>query len=117
MDEGFVTSVMNALSDTVSWNNRPYIRSKPPTYPFIKFSFRAAEGEYLSLPREISGRLVLAVPKHVESVSMVHLHKGRSFIILRGLSSAGRAPALQAGGHRFDPDRLHQIAFAFGKSG
>lgn len=29
----------------------------------------------------------------------------------RGLSSAGRAPALQAGGHRFDPDRLHQIRF------
>ena len=26
-----------------------------------------------------------------------------------GLSSAGRAPALQAGGHRFDPDRLHQF--------
>ena len=26
----------------------------------------------------------------------------------RGLSSAGRAPALHAGGHRFDPDRLHQ---------
>ena len=25
----------------------------------------------------------------------------------RGLSSAGRAPALQAGGRRFDPDRLH----------
>ena len=31
---------------------------------------------------------------------------------VRGLSSAGRAPALQAGGHRFDPDRLHQKAFA-----
>lgn len=29
----------------------------------------------------------------------------------RGLSSAGRAPALQAGGHRFDPDRLHQALF------
>ena len=27
--------------------------------------------------------------------------------ILRGHSSAGRAPALQAGGHRFDPDILH----------
>jgi hypothetical protein len=27
-----------------------------------------------------------------------------------GRSSAGRAPALQAGGHRFDPDRLHQGA-------
>ena len=26
----------------------------------------------------------------------------------RGLSSAGRALALQAGGHRFDPDRLHK---------
>ena len=25
-----------------------------------------------------------------------------------GYSSAGRAPALQAGGHRFDPDYLHQ---------
>lgn len=27
----------------------------------------------------------------------------------RGVSSAGRAPALQAGGHRFDPDTLHQL--------
>ncbi len=25
----------------------------------------------------------------------------------RGLSSAGRAPDLHSGGHRFDPDRLH----------
>ena len=25
-----------------------------------------------------------------------------------GRSSAGRAPALQAGGHRFEPVRLHQ---------
>ena len=28
-------------------------------------------------------------------------------IVARGVSSAGRAPALQAGGHRFDPDTLH----------
>ena len=28
---------------------------------------------------------------------------------LRGFSSAGRAPALQAGGHRFDPGKLHQV--------
>ena len=27
----------------------------------------------------------------------------------RGRSSAGRAPALQAGGRRFEPDRLHQL--------
>ena len=29
--------------------------------------------------------------------------------MVRGLSSAGRAVALQASGHRFDPDRLHQF--------
>ena len=28
--------------------------------------------------------------------------------IIGGYSSAGRAPALQAGGRRFDPDYLHQ---------
>ena len=28
--------------------------------------------------------------------------------VVWGLSSAGRASALQAEGHRFDPDRLHQ---------
>ena len=27
---------------------------------------------------------------------------------IRGFSSAGRAPALQAGGQRFDPANLHQ---------
>ena len=29
-----------------------------------------------------------------------------------GCSSAGRAPALQAGGHRFDPVHLHHISSA-----
>ncbi len=28
--------------------------------------------------------------------------------LIRALSSAGRAPALQAGGHRFDPYSAHQ---------
>jgi hypothetical protein len=27
-----------------------------------------------------------------------------------GLSSVGRAPALQAGGHRFESDSLHQVS-------
>ena len=31
-----------------------------------------------------------------------------------GRSSAGRAPALQAGGRRFDPDRLHHFALGLG---
>src|ERR1700685_2476877 len=30
----------------------------------------------------------------------------------RGCSSAGRAPGLQPGGHRFDPGQLHQISTA-----
>ena len=29
--------------------------------------------------------------------------------VTRGISSAGRAPALQAGGQRFDPVILHQV--------
>ena len=32
---------------------------------------------------------------------------------IRGYSSAGRAPALQAGGHRFDPVHLHQYNSLF----
>ena len=32
-----------------------------------------------------------------------------------GYSSAGRAPALQAGGHRFEPDYLHQTFLKEGK--
>ncbi|BCE08069.1 hypothetical protein RSC2_01684 [Bacillus paralicheniformis] len=31
--------------------------------------------------------------------------------IIWGLSSAGRAPALHAGGQRFDPARLHFVIF------
>ena len=31
-----------------------------------------------------------------------------------GVSSAGRAPALQAGGHRFDPGTLHQRSQGYG---
>ena len=33
----------------------------------------------------------------------------RAGVVARGCSSAGRAPALQAGGHRFDPGQLHQF--------
>ena len=33
----------------------------------------------------------------------------KNYESLWGVSSAGRAPALQAGGQRFDPANLHQI--------
>ena len=35
----------------------------------------------------------------------------------RGISSAGRAPALQAGGRRFDPVILHQMSISKHPSG
>ena len=40
----------------------------------------------------------------VGSVVQIHPDPPRN----RGCSSDGRAPALQAGGHRFDPVHLHQ---------
>ena len=44
----------------------------------------------------------------LSSTSVVRIHPHPFFIcFLRGLSSAGRAPALQAGGHRFEPCRPH----------
>ncbi len=36
---------------------------------------------------------------------------------LRGCSSAGRAPALQAGGQRFDPAQLHHWFGGIGSGG
>jgi hypothetical protein len=39
--------------------------------------------------------------------SVVRIYPGPPLKV-RGCSSAGRAPALQAGGHRFDPGQLHQ---------
>ena len=49
--------------------------------------------------------------------------KVREAFILReardkwGYSSAGRAPALQAGGHRFDPVYLHHYKWAHSSAG
>jgi hypothetical protein len=40
-----------------------------------------------------------------------------SAVIVRGCSSVGRAPVLQAGGRRFDPDQLHQRIESLVKSG
>ena len=37
-------------------------------------------------------------------------HPGRLYCLLWDLSSAGRASALQAGGHRFEPYRSHSYA-------
>ncbi len=53
-------------------------------------------------------------PLHISSSLRAHRAQEHSMCVVtcRGVSSAGRAPALQAGGHRFDPDTLHQNAFA-----
>ena len=46
---------------------------------------------------------------------MVRVHQDPPRMLKRhwGLSSAGRAPALQAGGQRFDPVSLHQALREF----
>jgi hypothetical protein len=41
---------------------------------------------------------------------MVRTHPDPPSLYRRGCSSVGRAPALQAGGHRFDPVHLHHNA-------
>ena len=46
--------------------------------------------------------------------SLVRFQLDPPTIICRGISSAGRAPALQAGGRRFDPVILHQHFFGCG---
>ena len=48
--------------------------------------------------------------------SVVQVHPGPPLRKKRGHSSAGRAPALQAGGRRFDPDWLHECEEGKGKN-
>ena len=50
----------------------------------------------------------------LKSVTLFNLEGTEEDVLRRmdkiwGFSSAGRAPALQAGGQRFDPANLHQI--------
>ena len=55
---------------------------------------------------------ILRSAAEAESVTLFNLEgtlrKGGAVREIRGFSSAGRAPALQAGGQRFDPANLHQ---------
>ena len=50
--------------------------------------------------------------KH-EARSLFNLEGIRTLKMVWGYSSAGRAPALQAGGRRFDPGYLHQKPLVF----
>ena len=45
----------------------------------------------------------------------IYFRRGGNSEGIWGYSSAGRAPALQAGGHRFEPDYLHQTFLKEGK--
>src|SRR5699024_7121763 len=44
------------------------------------------------------------------TIFMFYLGKNQTFLYIWRISSAGRAPALQAGGRRFEPRILHHIA-------
>ena len=50
----------------------------------------------------------LSNPRSVRISSLLFNFQGLSLKEIWGYSSAGRAPALQAGGQRFDPAYLHQ---------
>ena len=47
--------------------------------------------------------------KRMSAVAALKLITKYQLPIFRGCSSIGRAPALQAGGHRFDPGQLHHF--------
>ena len=53
--------------------------------------------------------LLVTMCKHLQSFWFNLGFHHIMVVFLRGFSSAGRAPALQAGGHRFDPGKLHQV--------
>ena len=55
--------------------------------------------------------MVLKVRKHVQKGTRNERSTGT-----RGYSSAGRAPALQAGGHRFESVYLHHLNGCEGKT-
>ena len=68
------------------------------------FYFKVSKPKGLTLRETLNRCLILRVRENLE--------KGRDenskmYGPIRGCSSAGRAPALQAGGHRFDPVHLH----------
>ena len=54
-----------------------------------------------------------SVPLELKSISrpsfFMYRFEGSYGFHAWGCSSVGRAPALQAGGHRFEPDHLHQL--------
>ena len=65
--------------------------------------FRPFKGWYL--PRSHRARVRREAKRNASPSGGEH---GRVRIVLRGCSSAGRAPALHAGGHRFESGHLHQ---------
>ncbi len=83
-----------------------------PRSPVLSFSLFRPFKVWSHLPRSI---VSACGGRRAERVSPVNWSRGwvsrRTFLyrgLQRGCSSAGRAPALQAGGHRFESGHLHQ---------
>ena len=72
------------------------------------FACKVAE----NVPQEVALNINCLSVTFLQKVTCRHIRKFSSKTRFRGVSSAGRAPALQAGGHRFDPDTLHHVHFA-----
>ena len=69
----------------------------------------AGSREALSRLRNLSGANRTGPPSYPFILRTARTRSGRAGPAPRGLSSAGRATESHSVGHRFDPDRLHQI--------
>ena len=54
-------------------------------------------------------QVLLGPPESISSLEVMTSVKEIPDLKIRGLSSVGRAPALQAGGQGFDPPSLHEV--------
>ena len=56
-------------------------------------------------------QVLLGPPESISSLEVMISVTEIPDLKIRGLSSVGRAPALQAGGQGFDPPSLHEVDF------
>ena len=69
--------------------------------------FKVSKQKCLTLRENLNRCLILRVRVNLKKEEY---ETSKMYGPTRGCSSAGRAPALQAGGHRFDPVHLHHYS-------
>ena len=95
-----------------TWHERSHSLGTRPGRPHIPSQTLPddSRGQNAPVQRFEAGKMI--APARWQECRADVRHDLRRTTPDRGLSSAGRASALQAEGHRFDPDRLHQMKVA-----